>query len=303
MANAHKAGTMAGHLGAAVITGYFLNEDLPNLPDKVFEGLEGEMKRVIAGEEAIWWNVKKAGITTADLFASLAIDNPSPDSIEEIASALEEGISQLRQSGHNVIFGSIAIRALKDHPDLASSQMIMGLCRLMLKFTTEHAGKGYYGKQIGWLYAHQVQKADRVEFPAYASIEQMVTVTLKELVETAPVKKQGFGGLWHLINHAAAITELELYGYPELADRALAAHHTHVELWRGLPDVSSELGHVVKAAHDPLEPAYWSDAFRRDEAKLTHRIKTLYGFYTLLRYVHNDQLAKKASQALLYLMA
>jgi hypothetical protein len=59
LANAHKAGTMAGHLGAAVIAGYFIGEDLGELPNEVFKGVEGELDRVIQGEQAIWFNAIK----------------------------------------------------------------------------------------------------------------------------------------------------------------------------------------------------------------------------------------------------
>ncbi len=68
---------MAGHLGAAVAAGYFIGEDQSELPDEVFRGIEGELDRVIAGEEAIWWNAKKAGLTPADLFQPLPEEEPT----------------------------------------------------------------------------------------------------------------------------------------------------------------------------------------------------------------------------------
>ncbi|HRX82773.1 MAG TPA: hypothetical protein P5307_27090, partial [Pirellulaceae bacterium] len=84
---------------------------------------------------------------------------------------------------------------------------------------------------------------------------------------------------------------------------ALPAHHYHLRLWRSLPDVESELGVVVKAEHDPREPVYWEGMLKRDEARLTHRIKTLYGFYTIRRFIEDDATREKAEDALLYLMA
>ena len=140
-------------------------------------------------------------------------------------------------------------------------------------------------------------------FPAYKNIQQMVEVTVNELNTTATIKKQGFGGLWHIINHAAAITEFDRFGYKEVAQQALPAHHQHIRLWRSLPDVENELGAVVKAEHDPREPVYWKGMLKRDQARLTHRIKTLYGFYTLRRFIEDDATRKKAEDAFLYLMA
>ncbi len=140
-------------------------------------------------------------------------------------------------------------------------------------------------------------------FPAYRTIQDMVDVTIGELIATAPRKKQGFGGLWHVINHAAAITELDRFGYKQLAHKALPAHHQHIRLWRSLPDVEAELGPVEKSDHDPREPIYWEGMLKRDEARLTHRIKTLYGFYTIRRFIEDDATRTKADDSFLYLMA
>jgi hypothetical protein len=302
LANAHKAGTMAGHLGAAVAAGYFFGEDQPNLPDEVFNGVEGELDRIIAGEEAIWFNAKKAGVTPTELFQPFPKEQPTPEAAHSIAEALEGNVGQTRQSGHNIIFASIAIRALHDHPDFATPQVVAGIRKLTEGFDDAHAGRGYYGKEKGWLNGNQV-KLDAYDFPAYESIKEMVDVTIAELIHRGADRKQGFGGLWHLINHAAAITEMHRFGYEELAAKALPAHHQHIRLWRSLPDVESELGRIEKAEHDPRTPVYWDGMLKRDEARLTHRIKTLYGFFTIRQFLEDETQRKDAETALLWLMA
>lgn len=302
LANAHKAGTMAGHLGAAVVAGYFFGEDQSDLPDGVFNGIQGELERVIAGEESIWFNAEKAGISPTELFRPFPREEGDEATIKTIAAALQKNVGQTRQSGHNVIFASTAIRALHDHPDYATPQIVAGIRKLIEGFNNVHAGRGYYGEQTGWLNGNQVKLNPDDNFPAYKDVLGMVDVTIAELIETATIRKQGFGGLWHVINHAAAITELDRFGYKEVARQALPAHHQHIRLWRSLPDVESELGAVVKADHDPREPVYWEGMLKRDEARLTHRIKTLYGFYTLRRLIEDDARSKMAEDAFLYLM-
>ena len=47
LANAHKAGTMAGHLGAAVAAGYFFGEDQADLPKKVYQGVESFLSLLV----------------------------------------------------------------------------------------------------------------------------------------------------------------------------------------------------------------------------------------------------------------
>lgn len=303
LANAHKAGTMAGHLGAAVAAGYFFGEDQPGLPEGVFRGVEGELDRIVGGEEAIWFNARQAGLSPSDLFRPLPDEPPRPEELGTIAEALGRNAGETRQSGHNVIFASIGLRALKDHPDLASPRVIDGIRRLTMGFDNAHAGRGYYGKDQGWKNGNQVDVPPDPSFPPYESIGQMVDVTIGELIASSGVKKQGFGGLWHVINHAAAIAELGRIGFGDLARQAMPAHHHHVRLWRSLPDVEEELGPVIKAEADPRDPDYWLGMLKRDEARLTHRIKTLYGYHTIRRYVVDPGTVARADDAFLDLMA
>jgi hypothetical protein len=302
IANAHPLGTMAGHLGAAVTAGYFMGEDQSELPEEVSQGIEAELERVIAGEEAIWFDVKKTGITPTELFKPFPKGPPQPDLIKTIVVALQRNIGTLKQSGHNVIFASIAIRALHGHNEYATASIVAGIRKLIERFKNVNPGRGYYGKDKGWLTGNQVTLVDDQRLPAYESIQQMIDVTIDELILTGPIKKQGFGGLWHLINHAAAITELDRMQYHETAKLALPAHHQHVELLRTLPDVENELGPVVKSQHDPLTAQYWAADLNRDSAQLTHRIKTLFGYYTIRPFVESKAKQALADEAFLNLM-
>ncbi len=303
LARAHRAGAMAGHLGAAVVAGYFFGEDQPDLPSQVHTGVEKELDRIIRGEETVWFDPKKAGITTAEMFQPFPEERPRKALISTIAEALSGNIDKTRQSGHNVIFAAIAIRALHDHPVYATPPVVEGICKLIEQFDGQVPGRGYYGKQRGWITGDQVPlPAD--DFPPYPSLQSMAGVVVGDLIRSASVRRQGFGGLYHVINHAAGLVELSQYGYPDLARKGLGAHHHHVRLWRSLPDVEEELGAVQRAEDDPRTPEYWTaGTLRRDSAMLTHRIKTLYGFFKLLRLVEDEAERSKAEQRFLYLMA
>ncbi len=304
IANAHPLGTMAGHLGAAVAAGYFIGEDNPNLPAEVFRGIESELDRVIAGEEAIWFDVKKTGVKPKELFRPFEKKPSDPSSIKTIADTLGKNVGQLRQSGHNVIFASIALRVLHGHPDYATPSIVGGVQKLVKRFENVSSGRGFYGKKDGWKSGNQVKLLQGIkEFPAYDSIQNMIDATIDELIATAAIKKQGFGGLWHLINHAAAITELDRMGYRTIAKLALPAHHQHVRLWRSLPNVEAELGPVLKSKHSPLTVDYWKGKLKRDGAQLTHRIKTIFGYKTILGFIEDEAKVKLANDAFLNLMA
>lgn len=132
----------------------------------------------------------------------------------------------------------------------------------------------------------------------------MAEVVIDELIRSAAVRRQGFGGLFHVINHATALTELSRLGYEDLARKGLAAHHHHVRLFRSLPVVEGELGPLKKATHDPRTAEYWNvDDASQWSARLTHRIKTLYGFFNLLRFIEQAEKREEAEQSFLYLMA
>ncbi|MEZ6043597.1 MAG: hypothetical protein R3C20_24125 [Planctomycetaceae bacterium] len=290
--NAHRAGSMAGHLGAAVLAGYYIGEDNPDLDSHIYEGVAGELDRIIAGEEGIWFNAAKAGVTPTELFQSLPSDadssskRDSQEAARNIAAALVQNIGKTRQSGHNVIFASLAIRAILDHPEFATNALISGVRGLTSSFDTAHAGRGYFGKEKGWLTGNQIELTEPdSKLPPYGSIEDMVSVTVSELIATASVKRQGFGGLWHIINHAAALVDLHRLGFTDVARKGLPAHRQHIRLWRMLPDVESELGRVIQSPLDPFDSAYWQGNLKRDEARLTHRIKTIYGFGRLVPYL------------------
>ena len=139
--------------------------------------------------------------------------------------------------------------------------------------------------------------------PPYTTLQEMAGVVLEELITHAVERRDGFGGLWHVINHAGALAELTAHGYGELAARGLAAHHQHMRLLKTVPNVADELGADTPAEHDPRTPAFWSsEKISRDRARLDHRIKTLYGFDVLVDLVEDRDKRHQANDKLRYLM-
>ncbi|MDF1739337.1 MAG: hypothetical protein P1U86_09265 [Verrucomicrobiales bacterium] len=71
LSRAHRAGGMAGHLGGALLAGYFFSELRAELDPGVYLGIERDLERVMRGEEDFWFDQKKKGITIPELFAPL----------------------------------------------------------------------------------------------------------------------------------------------------------------------------------------------------------------------------------------
>ena len=307
LARAHMMGSsMAGHLGAAAVAGYFVGEQHPDLDAEVYAGVEDDLERVIAGESVFGKKMSKnSPITDTELFADFPKQKADETLIDGIAEALAGNIGKARQSGHNVIFALIAIRALKQHPDLATPAITDGIRKLIAKFDDIHPGSGYYGKKKGRITGDKIKLPDPDDsFPHYADMEEMAAVVLDEFIRLDPkVQRQGYGGLVHINNHAAAIADLERYGYGVLVGEALKSHHRHVRLWRDLPDVADEFGPFPRSEHTPHSSAYWTSGnVPYDRALLTHRVKTMFGFDELAELVDDEAKRKQAYDHLRYLM-
>jgi hypothetical protein len=303
LAHAYRANTMTGHLGAAIIAGYFLGEELSPVDERVEAGIIGELDRILNGEE-MWFDPQEAGITIHELFAPIPSESPQEAGIPAIAEALSGNIDKARESGHNAIFAAIAIRALHDHSQFATPTILDGIRRLIEGFDNATPGRGYYGKERGWIEGDQVRLQPIDLPPPYIDETELAETVIDELIQGASLPRRGFGGLEHVINHAAALVELSRHGYKDLARSGLPAHWQHVRLRRSLPSIEAEAVPVERAAHDPRTPEYWAiGTLRRDSGRLTHRIKTLYGFITLMRLIEDEAKRKEAEQQFLYLIA
>jgi len=297
LARAHQVSPMAGHLGASVIAGYFVGEQRPDLNEKVYAGIEDDLEKVIRGGSVFGRGKSK----DAELFTAFPKEKPNAGLVDGIAEALEQTLDKPRASGHNVIFAALAIRALKEHPEFATPLVTDGIRKLILRFKNIHAGWGFYAK--GRKSGNEVKLKSDDNVPAYSGMEDMATAVLDEIIRYDPkYRRQGYGGLVHICNHAAAITDLAQYGYPQLVPKAIKAHQRHLHLWLVLPNLIGELGPAIVSKHSTHEPEYWAGKIRYDSALLTHRVKTMFGFDELAGAVDDDSKVENAYAKLRYFL-
>lgn len=288
---------MAGHLGATVIAGYFVGEQRPNLNPNVYKGIEDDLDRVIRGESIFGKKMHKDSVLADhELFEPFPKQKPDEKLIDSIAEALAGSIGKPRASGHNVIFASLAIRALREHPEFATPAVVDGIRRLLTLFDNAHPGNGYYGKKRGRLNGNKIKLPDGDKTPAYTDIEGMAISVFDEVIDQKPeIHRDGYGGLLHIINHAAAITDISTYGYPELVPIAVQSHRKHLRLWRNLPNVVKEKGPMKVSKFTPHTAAYWTAGnIPYDRALLTHRVKTMFGFDELATAIEEETREKAA---------
>lgn len=306
LARAHRMSAMAGHLGASLVAGSLIRKKRPDLDPQVHQGIVGDLDRVIASESVFGSKMtKNSKIADSELFEAFPKEKPNESLVDGIADALAKNVGAPRQSGHNVIFASIAIHALKERPDFATPSIVDGIRKLIGLFDKAHPGSGYYGKTKGRITGNKITLPDRDDgTPPYEDVKGMVEAVLDEIINQDPqVHRQGYGGLLHVNNHAAAITDLDQYGYPELVPAAIASHRQHLRLWRNLPNLTTELGPEPYSEFDPYTAAYWtSDKVPYDRALLTHRVKTMFGFDELAEAIDDERKEKLAYEKLHYMM-
>ena len=302
MARAHGVSRMSGHLGAAVVSGYFIGEQRPNLDAKTYDGIEAELERIIRGE-SVFSPKKNAALTSRAMFEPFPKERPKPVLIDGIAEALSRNINRTRESGHNAIFAAIAIHGLKDHPDLATPSVVDGIRKLIAGFDNASPGSGYYGKAKGRINGLKIALPDDDSVPEVTDFQKMADIVADDLIQHVAKRREGFGGPWHIINHASALAELAQYGYRDLAIKGLTSFREHFRLFKTLPDVSDEKGAETPTSNAPLAPKFWTaENIRRERAHLTHRIKTIYGFNLLAELIVDRDKCNKASDSLRYLM-
>ncbi|MBL9155773.1 MAG: hypothetical protein JNK37_25075 [Verrucomicrobiales bacterium] len=305
LANAHRGGAMAGHPGAALIAGYCFAENHPGADSAIHRAIERDLERILAGEEAFWID-RKSGLTTRELFEPLKAEPAGDDSgPEAIVEALAGNLGRVRQSGHNVIFATAAVRAFADHPDLATPERVRGVVRLVEGFDQAGPGRGYFGKAVGWKTGGEVVlPPSGATTGGTPTLDAAVEGVVDRVIATAGQHRQGFGGLFHLIDHAAGLVDLDQHGHVEAARAGIAALSQHGRLLDALPALDEELGVLEKADRDPLQPEYWA---RRESVQwsgwLTHRIKVLHGWDTILPVVESAEKRQLATAAFRYLLA
>lgn len=92
-------------------------------------------------------------------------------------------INRTRESGHNVIFALIAIRALKDHPDLATPSITDGVRKLIARFDNASPGSGYYGKARGRIDGRKITLPNNDGIPPFPDLQTMANAVVDDLIQ------------------------------------------------------------------------------------------------------------------------
>lgn len=177
LAGAHRSNTMTGHLGAAVIAGHFISQQHPDLEEGVYRGIERELDRIIDGK-SVFSPRSNANISVAEMLEPFPKEAPNATLVDGIAEALQGNIDQTRQSSHNVIFASSAIRVLKRHPEFCTPSITDGIRKLIVAFDGNTPGNGYYVKSRGRIDGRKVKLPRNDGLPPFSDFKTMAVAVL-----------------------------------------------------------------------------------------------------------------------------
>ncbi|WLR50800.1 hypothetical protein LC040_16290 [Bacillus tianshenii] len=264
LAHAGTKSVFSGHYGAAFLAAYFMNES-HDLPSYVQEGLVRNCEQIEQSHSEFFQLFEQA--------------TASKDLVDKLVRSIDLNLAQLRSSGHGVILGVLALKALLERPELCTEKIVEGIT-LLVENAVDDRGDRYYGYDDYRI----VESNDVFGIPEYHSIVDMVEVAFAECRFAAPDRKVGnrfyffSGELEHGVTLAHAIVELDKLGYNSLVKKGLAIHRIQMHLNRQRPEeVLREV--VVKPTYSSVfDESYWRQTFTDP-----HSIKVPYSALSLFK--------------------
>lgn len=274
MARAAKAGWFGGHFGAALLAGYYMSRE-HELPEHVKDGIERTCEEYRRQQP--------------DWFAPLEqAEQADPALLQRVIDGLKKNVNALRTSGHGLALGVLALKALRERPDLIQPSIVEGLA-LLLEATTEDRQNRYWGIDNYFV----ITAEDVREVPFYNTTEEMAKRTFGELHTVVPgrvidgVKYHLAGEVEHSVTHGQALADLERFGYGELALAGLVNHRIQMYLNRQMPEYVLA-DHVKEPAFTQIfATEYWAKTFADP-----HALKVPYAALDLLKRLPEEERAE-----------
>jgi len=239
-----------GHLGASVIAAYYLCHE---------NGLEERTQNII--KSRIDHELRNDALF-------LPAPNEAPDAalLEQLLTALSAGIGDLREVGHNIIFGAAALKAFRKCPDAITPYRVEGVCRLIDDFaTTQNVS---------------VEDADGV--PGIGDESALIEFIFGEYLRSVSLYAgYGQGRAGHLLTMGHAVIELSRLGYPDLTAAAHDAYRMYIKtMRRGPKETDRPIPDHPASTLTPLDHDYWEQR-KSVRSGLGHAFKYAYSFYNL----------------------
>lgn len=129
MARGGRHGWFYAHFGAAFLAGYFMNQE-HELPEHVKQGIE----RICEGFRR----------NNPEWYTPLLESREEPHLLERLVTGIQTNTERLRTSGHGLALGVLALKALRQRPELITAEIVDGLVHV-LELTTQDRQNRYWG--------------------------------------------------------------------------------------------------------------------------------------------------------------
>jgi len=241
-----------GHAGGAVISAYYLCRE-----EKLEAGSADVIRKALEQQYPL----------APDPFPA---EQPAAGGVQPLLAALEEGIDQLCRSGHDVIFLSLALKAMHELPQSATPARLEGLRRTIQALEPRTRGTG--------------------DLAVPASVPEFAEFVLQEFLgSTEGGPGQGYSG--HVLTHGRAILDLRALGHEAFAQKCLNAYQLAIKQARPRApgkDYKAERPKVEFLRPDAKQ--YWERRAAAGSVELGHMFKYPYGFFGLIRQSKNQEL-------------
>ena len=251
-----------GHLGASVIAAYYLCHE-NGLGERTQNAIKSPIDHELANDV---------------LFLPAPDEAPDAALLEQLLTTLSAGIGDLREVGHNIIFGAAALKALRECPDAITPFRLDGICRLIEDFaSTQNV---------------LIDEEDGV--PGIDATSALIEFIFSEFLRTVSLYA-GYGQGWagHLLTMGHAVIELSRLGYPDLAAPAHNAYRMYIKTIRRGPSATDRpIPDHPPSTLTPLDHGYWEQR-RSVRSGLGHAFKYAYSFYSLLAQLKDPVLRER----------
>ncbi|MCB1237607.1 MAG: hypothetical protein KDM91_21255 [Verrucomicrobiae bacterium] len=283
---ARSDGWFPAHLGAAVLSGYYLCRE-NKLGADVVAAIKSQIDNLIE-------------IVTPAQFEPLPEETPDEALIEKIPAALAPAVEGgLRAHGHAVIYTALALRALRDAPHLAQPTLIGKLCG----HTAQIAKK----------------KPQKPATPGpYSDSQAMVESLFDNMARFEPLlgrPKVTRPNFTHMTTHSDALLTLDELGYTDLSRAGHPGHRAHVG--EPVPEFDPAQ-HPIEESHPSLESIVSEEFWESEENRrlwnrmwdfdtnpngywiaFGHLFKMLYAYHRLVPRIADKEKVRLCSRVLL----
>jgi hypothetical protein len=211
------------------------------------------------------------------LFAPLPEQSPTPRDLERLLAALAQHFGTHRHIGHDVIYQSLALRVLREHPETITPNRIQGLLRMAEAYGATGAPES----------PPSDGRHDPQAFSAWI-LDAFIRSTDVQLL-------MGHG---HLLTFAHAVLDLYALGYTDVARRAEGGLRRFAEnCLQPNPGIPSVKRPTALYQWQPESRDYWTHlpegVLERDTG---HVIKYAYAFTGFCRLARDPALVSKARE-------